>query len=151
MDFITCPGCQNAVPIGLANCQFCGTSLAAINKTIPKAKWNDTYDPHKVSYSGGRPGWVWPLYYGICGWFILSGLMDIPQGLGMFAKKPDEAGINLFVLIFAGIDILLGIGLLFKVEFIRGIVNFVCGIGLILGAIDIFSASHRLHFGVHSV
>lgn len=81
---------------------------------------SDSYEP---VHSGGKPGWVYPAYYTICGYYILSGLVGI---LAIVLNKKSDLTDPFSILFIAvgALSVLIGIGLLAKVEIIRGIVNF---------------------------
>jgi hypothetical protein len=52
-----------------------------------------------------------------------------------------EGGMFTYISIaFYGISVVLGIGLLAKIEIIRGIVNFVCGISLVFGILGLIGS-----------
>lgn len=95
-------------------------------------------DSHEVVHTGGRPKWVVPAYYATCGWFILSGVIALVTT--MTAKKVDLEFMRTVAIIFSSVRILLGLGLIAKIEFVRGIVNFVCGISLIFGILGLLSS-----------
>lgn len=64
--------------------------------------------------------WVWPVYYFIASFFVLNGIVGVLFGVGAIGK-PDA-----FSLVAGGVNLILGIGLIFRLEFIRGVVNVVC-------------------------
>lgn len=72
--------------------------------------------------------WVFPVYYTISGYWALSGIVYIIGGLG--ALK----GFGPCDVVSGAISLILGIGLIMRFEFIRGVVNVACFVK-ILGAI----------------
>ena len=108
----------------------------------------------------GQPKWVWPAYYSICAYFILTGLVGVIMTAISISRAKDGVGIFDYVsLVVGAITALIGIGLVAKVDFVRGIVNIFCWIqivssvlgaaslllaGLILGPFAILMAFWRL-------
>lgn len=55
--------------------------------------------------------------------------------------KPDDSKTLVYLfMVFPGIRAIIGLGLLARLEFIRGIVNFVCGLSLIFGLFGLLGA-----------
>ncbi len=129
--FAPCPNCRNTVPAGLATCQFCGASLAAIAPAKGSVWHADAVDqPYR------RPTWV-PLAYNlVAGYIAVSGLVQLVTG-GVHVAKGNWVGY--IELVMGGIALVLGVGLLLRIEFIRGVVNFVCGINLLLGVFGLLA------------
>lgn len=97
-------------------------------------------DSHDVVHSGGKPGWVYPAYYIVASYFVLSGLGGALMTL-LNHKTMTEGGPFVYVgLAFNAVGVLLGLGLIAKIEIIRGIVNFVCGLSLIFGIIGLLGS-----------
>ena len=112
---ITCPQCQQQLPDWAKVCQFCHTDVSKIARPVAIAK-------PKPKSSLDAPNWVWPSYYAIAGWYIISGLLLIWQGVsGATATGASAlaAGLMLFVSITGGISITLGIGLILKNPVLR--------------------------------
>ena len=86
----------------------------------------------------GRPKWVYPAYYAIAGWFILSGLLAIV--LVLTNKKLEDGFFKTILIVFPAVQMLLGLGLLAKIEFVRGIVNFFCGLSLVFGILGLLGS-----------
>ena len=88
-------------------------------------------------------GWIWPTYYIISGYFVLSGLWSIGETL--YAASAHRSGAEAAgmgpvqgVMIIVGVlTALIGLGLLFKVELARGIVNVFCWIRIALGVLSL--------------
>lgn len=137
-DFITCPNCKNSVPPAFQACQFCGTSLTNVARPKQggaagsKKKLFD-YDEHNVDYFG-KPKWVWPAYYGIAGYFILYAIVS---SLIMLASRKPDDGIDIVLLIVNGIGLVKGLGLIFRIQFIRNVVVFLCSISIIFALVKI--------------
>lgn len=119
--------------MGVATCQFCGEDLRGAAPVQKRSIFLDP-DNHDVVHTGGRPKWVYPLYYTISGYFLVSGLVALILTL-VNPNKSEFANILMYV--SAGISIVLGLGLLGKVEIIRGIVNFVCGLRVFFGLLNL--------------
>ena len=118
-------------------CQFCGAAVAPPPKGAGGAAkasvWHDDHAP--VYY--GKPKWVWPAYYFICGYFVLSALVS-----AIVTLSGKRHGFET-PLVFIGpvINLVLGVGLALRIEFIRGVVNFVCGLGLVFGVLRLIPAA----------
>jgi hypothetical protein len=140
MDIIVCPTCNRSVPAGFGQCQFCGGSLAGIAKPTPSKGYFAYEDGHTQTYFG-KPKWVYPAYNAVCVYYILSGLYTVIASLLVKPGKSEVADIISFVkiigMVVGGVYILFGIGLLAKVEFLRGIVNFFCGLSIIFALISL--------------
>lgn len=131
--FMKCPRCNNSVLTGIATCQFCGEDLRGL---APVQKRSAFFDPdnHDVVHTGGRPHWAIPAYYSIASYFLLSGLISAL----LTAMKPSKLEImNTVNYISSGISIIMGLGLLTKIEIIRGVVNFVCGLRVVFGLLSL--------------
>lgn len=82
--------------------------------------------------------WIWGAYYSLAAFYFLSGIYDIWR-IYMLSKEKfmgEELGFGFFSYIgfaIAGVTSLVGLGLMFRVELARGIVNFLCGLQIIFG------------------
>ena len=133
-----CPTCQKQVIAGVPTCQFCGGDLRGMAPTQKRSMFVDS-DSYEPVHTGGKPGWVVPAYYIVASYFVLSGLLAIL--LTVTNKKSMDGSPMAFIPIaFYAVSVLLGIGLLAKIEVIRGIVNFVCGISLIFGILGLIGS-----------
>src|SRR5262245_17294319 len=110
---ITCPGCQKTLPDWSKNCQFCGYDVQKVVRPVAPPKIR-----HAMS-TDALP-WAFPAYYAVSGYWILSGGLGVLQGIGAVG-----GGSNLVALVFGGLTAVMGLGLVFRIEFIRGIVNVV--------------------------
>ena len=134
-----CPTCQKQVIAGMATCQFCGGDLRGLAPTQKRSIFIDS-DSYEPVHTGGKPKWVQPAYYTVASYFILTGVLAALRTL-LNQKGMQEAGVFAYVgLAFNALSVLLGIGLIAKIEIIRGIVNFVCGISLIFGIIGLLGS-----------
>jgi hypothetical protein len=91
----------------------------------------------------GAPGWAKPVYNLIAGYWVLSGACGVLSATVLAGKD----GPNSLAAAFALLPVVVGIGLLARVEFIRGIVNFLCALqiaGGLLGAFMSFLAGSPL-------
>src|SRR5687768_5677167 len=103
---ISCPKCNATLPDGAGHCQFCGTTFAA---GAPPSRRGMSEDP---DYGGsGSPKWVWPAYYIISVWWILSGIWGVIQGL--LSKDPGSF-FGIISMGISGLTALVGIGLIFR-------------------------------------
>ncbi|HWA84246.1 MAG TPA: hypothetical protein VG820_12455 [Fimbriimonadaceae bacterium] len=131
---ISCPKCNATLPDWAQTCQFCQTDV----KAVPRSK---AVAPQKKGWTPAAP-WIWPCYYAMCAFFVLEGLGGIIQTLlGSHHKiMGQEVGLDVMSYVSMAIDgftILIGIGLALRVEIIRGIVNFFCGLRILFGIIDL--------------
>ncbi len=81
----------------------------------------------------GAPTWIWPAYYAASGWFLVSGGLDVLNGFGVLDRSHHIRPVTLVAGI---ITVLIGAGLLAKVEFIRAIVNFFCFVRIALSLLS---------------
>lgn len=81
---------------------------------------SDSYEP---VHSGGKPGWIYPAYYIVSGYYALSGVIGI---LSVVLNKKNDMSDPFTIAMIAiySIGLLIGIGLMAKIELVRGIVNF---------------------------
>jgi len=96
-------------------------------------------DGHTQTYFG-KPKWVEPVYTAICIYFIVGGLISIAATWLAAPSKAGEEMDSVFKIgktIFGSIDILVGIGLLARVELVRQIVVFLCGLSILFGLIGL--------------
>lgn len=123
---ITCPKCNQSLPDWATNCQFCGTSLANVPR--PKAE-----KEHRTQL-GVIPGWVWGLYYGVCVYWILDGTFDVLNAFHVIKIGSEQVqDIDVISLIGGSISIICGLGLVLRLEVVRGIVNFFCFLNILSG------------------
>ena len=111
---VHCPKCNATLPDGAYNCQFCGTQFAPV--------------PQSRGYTGGKPNWIWPAYYGVAAYWMLSGLASALEAI-----LQSKGGPNIFALIIAVLNFGFGLGLALRIELIRGITNVFCFINILFG------------------
>ena len=78
------------------------------------------------------PKWVWWAYYLIAGYFLLGGIFVVLAGLGVLGE--DMALGGSCIAIMGLVNIVLGAGLILRWEAIRGVVNVVCFVTIIMAA-----------------
>ncbi len=135
---IQCPKCNNSLPDWVQTCQFCKSDISKVPRP-------------KVAATAKRPlmqtaAWIWPTYYIISGYFVLSGIWTIVQTV--IAANTHKSGvevtgmgpIQVIIIIIGAITSLIGLGLLFKVELARGIVNVLCWIRIAVGVLSLPAA-----------
>lgn len=132
---IRCSGCNAVLPDTAVRCQFCGCVLKA-----PPTVRLDSRPPAKRSFlAPGAPPWAGTAYNLISLYWILSGGYQFVSALLISSDKgPDYVGAVAGLL-----PIVVGLGLLLRLNIIRGIVNFLCALqilGGILGVIVSFFA-----------
>jgi hypothetical protein len=116
MSTIQCPGCQRSLPASSVTCHFCGAALANVPrpKDAPKKK------------TGPEP-WVMTLYYLVAAYWILEGLVGV--GGGIFSMVGADARPSIFSYIgiaFGLFSMVLGLGLILRWDWARGVVNIFC-------------------------
>lgn len=149
---MTCPTCNRQVIAGVPTCQFCGSDLRGMAPTQAKRSIFVDSDSYEPVHSGGKPGWVVPAYYIVSSYFIISGLLAILLTVTNKKEMADPGVFTWVSLAFSAMSVLLGLGLIAKIEIIRGIVNFVCGISLVFGIIGLLgSFGGILAFGLLGV
>lgn len=119
---IQCPKCHATLPDWQTRCQFCQADTTKVARptatvVIPKTAL-------------GVPQWVWPVYCAIAIYWIVEGGIWVFRWLmemGILSRYGVHFNIFTFIwLIWGGIHILAGTGLLLRWEFIRGCVNILC-------------------------
>lgn len=129
---ISCPKCNSSLPDWAQKCQFCGTDTTKVARpVVQKTK-------QRIA-AFETPLWVNIAYYSIAGWFILSALISGATSIIAINSASNRNSIlgepNAFDyigLVFCGIQVIIGLGLIFKIEIIRAIVNFFCAIQILL-------------------
>ena len=116
---ITCPSCGQTIPDSTDVCQFCHAQLGP-----PAAR------PIERKTGHGMPAnVVWGLYYAVSGYWVLSGVGNVIYAL----VTVGDSGGAYFGYTVNTITALCGVGLLFRVEFIRAIVSFISCLKLLFG------------------
>lgn len=124
-----CPKCQATLPDGAGACQFCGTSLSA---APPPVRMPGRAIGRTPSPTYGQPKWIWPAYYAIAGWWILDGVRVIALSVGI-----GEGGFGIFDMVLGAVTALVGVGLILRVDLARGIVNILCFLQILDGALSL--------------
>jgi len=124
---INCPKCNASLPDWAQKCQFCGTDTTKVARPV--------VDRTKRKIAAFEtPVWVNVAYYSIAGWFILSALISAAANvISINAAKSDSSGGDYIGLVFCVIQILIALGLILKINIVRGIVNFFCALQIIKG------------------
>ena len=131
---IICPQCKASLPVWAKQCQFCGADVTKVPR--PAA---DPVDPHGYQpYT--QPNWILPAYYGIAGYLLLSGVLEITMALVQRSKDTEGRGLWMIGIFFGGVVFLLSIGLLLRVETVRKIMVWVCAIDLLFGVLGLFGS-----------
>lgn len=127
---IQCPNCGNSLPDTFAKCQFCGADVTKVPRPIAQPK--QAASPYFQTAK-----WVWVAYYGIGGYWLLGGGMDIFRSL----RSMSEAGFfAYFGLALGAFSVLVAIGLIARIELVRGIVNILSWLRIVSGALALWGA-----------
>ena len=125
---IQCPSCKNSLPDTFTRCQFCGADVTKVPRPVVTKVVKPSYQPDK---------WVWVAYFGIAGYWLIGGAMDIFRGI----QSLNSAGFFSYIGIgFGALTAVVAIGLMARVELARGIVNVLCFLRIIFGAIGLWGA-----------
>jgi hypothetical protein len=131
---IQCPKCSHQLPDWSQVCQFCQADLKGVARPKPDSKQMRPAMP-------GTAPWIWPAYYIVSAYFLLGGVADIIQAIiSMGHKTTALEGPSVFsyvAIIIGAITALIGIGLMAKVEIVRGIVNIFCWIRIATGLLSL--------------
>ncbi len=130
---VTCPNCRTQLPDWVQKCHSCNFDVSAAARVAPAKTPRQT--PNYANKS-----LVWTLYYIFSVLWIFDGVRVVLATLGI-AKQLGAgsafASWGILGAIFGGINVLIGLGLILKVEFIRGVANFLCGINLIFAILGV--------------
>ena len=120
---ITCPNCKASLPDWSKSCQFCQADTSQVIR--PK---QDNSDPQAFE----TPTWTLSAYYAVSTLLLISGLVGI--GTTLAGSQKDGLGLfDIISLVFDGVGALVGIGLLLRLEIVRGITNIICFFGILSG------------------
>ncbi|MBM3494480.1 MAG: hypothetical protein FJX72_09210 [Armatimonadetes bacterium] len=128
---VKCPGCSATLPDGAQVCQFCGRALGPPSVRLGRAPVGKPAD-----VMPGAPAWVKPVYNLIAGYWILNGAWGVLSDTALAGKD----GPNFVGAAFGALGALIGLGLLLRIDRIRGVVNFVCALQILFGILDVISA-----------
>lgn len=123
---IKCPRCNATLPAANRVCQFCGADVSAVSR--PAA-------PQKKVQGYKAPQWVQGAYYSIAIYWILDGLFQVLSGTGVLGGHHSSVDV-----IIGAVSAVMGLGLVLRLEIIRGIVNFFCGLQIIFGLFGLAGA-----------
>ncbi|MEI7577334.1 MAG: hypothetical protein WCK51_10605 [Armatimonadota bacterium] len=99
-------------------------------------------DGHTQTYFG-KPKWVDPAYNVVCIYFIVMGLINIIQVLVAVSKikEGDIAGALTWIGVgIYSLQVLFGIALLTKAQWVRDLTTYVCGVRIIFGLMNLLPA-----------
>lgn len=133
---ISCPHCRATLPDGTTYCQFCRNNFAA--GAAAQTNYRSQSDDAGPSYPEPQAlnlKWVKPVYYGVATWWVVSALFSI---LRVFSNGMAGSVVGAIVLLLSLFSLLVGLGLIFKVELARGYVNIICWLNVVGGVFDIF-------------
>lgn len=124
-----CPDCNATLPDGAVHCQFCGAALAPTGGASRSGGRPAAGRAHSSSLQDrGEYAWAWWIYYGVSAWWILNG------GYAIFLSVTQSGGLLGIISLLIGLfTALVGLGLIFRVEAARGIVNVLCFIQILEG------------------
>ena len=135
---VKCPHCSATLPDGAFQCQFCGTQFAA----APAGTQRGFTQPAASRFNDAMPGapkWVAPVYNLIAAWWIIDGVWTILRGTVLAGKDSGGFFTTVFMII-GGVTALVGIGLLLRIDVVRGIVNVLCLLQILDGALGLIMA-----------
>jgi hypothetical protein len=126
---ITCPNCGASLPDWAKNCQFCQVNTQNVVRPVQDKPTHGAFN---------TPTWIWAAYYSVSAYLLISAGAEIAKILA-----PSKGGMNFFgpiEIVYESIVCLVAIGLLCKIGFVRGIVNFICYIGILVSLLDLASS-----------
>ena len=127
---LQCPKCAATLPDGSTFCQFCRSTWAP----PPGMR-----APQRMAASTPALGqtypWVWKAYYAIAGWWILNGTLSILRATA-FATEKDSGG-GILAIVFGALTLLIGLGLVFRIDVARNLVTFLCFVSIVFGILGI--------------
>jgi hypothetical protein len=128
---IQCPRCNATLPDANVVCQFCGADVSKVARPVPVTRDRGPLTP--------TPQWVMGAYYAISVYYIVEALYEIGIGcVALNGKGGSFAGG--FSIAMGVLTLIIGLGLLFKIEIVRGIVNFFCGLQILFGLFGLAGA-----------
>jgi len=130
---ISCPQCKATLPDETTYCQFCRNNFAA-GTASQAARRSQIEEDSGYTYPETQPlnlKWVKPVYYGIAAYWVINALFSIGRLVSFGAAGSLFGAIFLVISLFS---LLVGIGLLCKVELARNYVNFICWFNILGGA-----------------
>src|SRR5688572_1330722 len=116
---IICPKCQATLPPASGRCQFCGTDVSKVERPVEQ----------KAHRGYVAPQWVWTWYTIVCVYWMLDGVFQVLMGAGVFSEHR-----SFLRMIIGALLTVVGLGLLFRVRFLRGVAHILCWLALLDGA-----------------
>lgn len=138
---IECPKCTRLLPDAAESCQFCGFILGnAPRKTVG--------EPSARQYAGRQvPKWIWGLYYFFAALWIFDGarvlmvsLKLVPEVWGAGAVGQSCMGMLGVMGAIGAFFIAIGVSLIFRFEWARGVVNVICWVRILGLLFDLIMA-----------
>ena len=141
---IACSGCHATLPDWAQKCQFCGTDVTKVARPVVAVK-----KPQPLTPSAS---WIWPVYYALCAYWIVSGLGHAAEtyhvaitpvrmeilGIKETIEAPGFASFGAILGFAVAIfRVVVGAGLAARAEFARGIANFLAGLSILFGLLGL--------------
>ena len=142
--FVSCPSCRQSLPAGSARCQFCGAALAGGGG--PRSAMLDD-DTNRFGGTYG-PGWIGPAYVIACLYFIIVGLIRLVLA---FAAHKNAGGAAPIAIGGPAVEIAMGFGLLARIDFVRSVTKWLCGLSILCGGLGILGAGAMATSGLGAV
>lgn len=133
---IQCPQCKNTLPDWVNVCQFCQTDVSQVARS-------------GVADDVGRHGGklpdktIWGLYYAISAMWLINGATTIIDALRpkkFLGETVPPGAWEYAMAAIGGVTIIIGIGLLCKLEIVRGVVNVLSGLNLLFGILGLIGS-----------
>ncbi len=83
-----------------------------------------------------KTSWIWPAYYVLSIYWIISGIEGILRSLN---EAPFGPGAEPLALVMGAFSALVGLGLLVRLEFLRGVGNLVCFLQILGGVLGLWT------------
>ena len=116
---LTCPNCGATLPISSTHCQFCNQNLAQRPKSAGLF----------AQPAIGPAKWIWPAYFAVASLWVLQGIATV-----FTALRSEDGTLTGLIGIFG---IIVGFGLICKIELVRGIANVLSFVKIAGGALSI--------------
>jgi ribosomal protein L40E len=124
---IECPNCKASLPDWAKSCQFCQTDTTQVLRPKQQTPSSSTFT---------TPAWIWAAYYAVSALITIDAIIGIVTTITANQKDGIEF-FGVIVLVFDGISLLVGIGLLLRITIIRAIVNFLCYVRIAFGLLGL--------------
>lgn len=134
---IQCPKCQATLPDWAQQCQFCQTDTSKLAKAVPQSS---TYPRSNPNY-GQTPKWLLPLYYFLSTLYVIEGAVYLAMGVSLLMSSKGSAfgPLATIPIVVGGASLIIGVGLIAKVEAFRAIANFFSWITIVVNVLSTFS------------